>query len=142
MKRSSSAFSSSVSQFEDHSSCHSCSHSSEEADQENEAFQFMENFYERNYHCHQIMETNDYCDKKVWNVHYDEIQDTVYVFIATLKRSNFGSLVNEVNLNQTKQVKVELEEEFKALELFDEQEVKLTLRLQVFDVDDFTLLSK
>ena len=102
MKRSSSSITESSAQkskSEDQQSCHSCSHSSEEADEENEAFDFMENFYKRNYNYHEIMQTNDYCGKKVWNVHYDDIHDIVYVFIANLERSNFGCLLNDINVN-------------------------------------------
>jgi len=104
------------------------SSSDSDDDPENEAFNYMESFYQLNYSCHEIINSKDYCDKKVWNIHYDDNYDIIYVFFATLQRNNCGHLLNTVNINSNaKPSNKDLSAEFEALEIYRECDVTLKL---------------
>jgi len=59
----------------------------------------MESFYNHNFTSRQIMKSTDYCNQKVWNIHYDEHIDIVYVFMAKIERTNCGPLLNIIKFN-------------------------------------------
>ena len=64
------------------SSCESDTHP------EDEAMNFMENFYNQNYSHYELLKCKDYSKQKIWNIEYDETHDLVYIFVAKIERDN------------------------------------------------------
>lgn len=48
----------------------------------------MQNYYDNNYFYFKIKNIKDYVHQKVWSLHFDEIYDLVYIFIANIEISS------------------------------------------------------
>ena len=57
-------------------------------DQENQALNYIEIFYDRNYKSRELMVSKAYGDTRIWNIVYDDIYDFGYVFVAKFERQN------------------------------------------------------
>ena len=53
----------------------------------------MRKFYKDNYTSHKILGSNDFLNKKIWNVTYSNTYDLVYIFSATLTQVKGEELV-------------------------------------------------
>lgn len=112
-------------------------------DPESQARGHLENFYEQNYEIYEVNKIKDYVHERVWAIHFDQIYDRAYIFLARIKILQYGKRFEMCDCcdhqeYESKDLKLELD----ALKIYQGFTVELQVILQVWNLDDRVLKDK